>query len=221
VEYFNIVDEGVLRLVLRDGEIKPPLIRRMCDNVVFAESVGADLILVTCSSTSPIVDVAQKLADVPVHKIDQPMIEQAIETGERIGILATAPTTLVPTTDLLDARSRALGKTVRVEEVLCEGAYDALFAGDMDTNDRIVLRSLEKMMDKTDVVVLAQVSMARVAERIPREDRRVPILSSPRLCFEAIRKLMKQLPESRITRNKAGSSRPRDGRTDGIRPQRP
>ena len=187
VEYFNTVDEGVLKLALREGELTPDLVQRMCDNVVFSEKAGADLILVTCSSTSPIVDAARKQVSVPVWKIDQPMIDRAIETGTRIGILATAATTLGPTSNLVAERSMALGKPVQVESILCEGAYDAMFAGDLDTHDRIVLDHLAKTMNNFDVVVLAHVSMARVAEKFPPEKRRVPILSSPRICFEAIR----------------------------------
>jgi hypothetical protein len=41
-------------------------------------------------------------------------------------------------------------------------------------------------MRLVDVVVLAQASMARVADALPAEDRRVPVLSSPRSGVEAL-----------------------------------
>ena len=111
VEYFNIVDEGVLRLVLRDGGVTPPLVRRLCDSIGFAEEVAADFILVARSSTSPTVDFARYMVEVPIYKIDQPMIDRAIETGNRIGILAPVRTTLSPTAFLTKDRIDALGHT--------------------------------------------------------------------------------------------------------------
>jgi hypothetical protein len=48
-------------------------------------------------------------------------------------------------------------------------------------------------MGKVDVVVLAQASMARIANAIPAEEKRVPILSSPRLGVEAAKVMMAEL----------------------------
>ena len=41
-------------------------------------------------------------------------------------------------------------------------------------------------MARNDVIILAQASMARVADTIPPEEQKVPILSSPRLAIEAL-----------------------------------
>ena len=109
---------------------------------------------------------------------------KAISTGLRIGIAATAPTTLKPTSELVHARATALGKTVQVESVLCEGAYSALFSGDTQKHDQIVSQYLRELMMRNDVIILAQASMARVAQTIPAEEQRIPILSSPRLAME-------------------------------------
>ena len=193
IERFIIVDEPVLKTALAIGHLTPALYLRMCSNVVFAAESGADAILVTCSSASPTVDVARKMVEVPVLKVDEPMIDKAISMGDRIGIVATAATTLKPTTELMEERSRLAGREVRIEKVLCEGAYDALFAGDTETHDRIVLGYLKRMMERCDVVVLAQVSMARTAEKIPESERTVPILSSPRLGMEKVREILRGL----------------------------
>jgi hypothetical protein len=54
-------------------------------------------------------------------------------------------------------------------------------------------------MDSVEVVVLAQASMARVADLLPEDARRVPILSSPTLGVEAARKTMEQLRSVELT----------------------
>ena len=87
-------------------------------------------------------------------------------------------------------RASAQGREVQVETVLCQGAFEALGAGDTDTHDRIVIENLKELMGRVDVVVLAQATMARVADLISDEEKVVPILSSPRLGVERLRSVL-------------------------------
>ena len=123
-------------------------------------------------------------------KIDEPMINKALTMGSRIGVLATAATTLKPTTDQVITRARLAGVQVTVDPLLCEGAYKALFAGDPETHDRIVRGYLLESMQRNDVVLLAQASMARVVGSLPPEGRTVPVLASPRLAVERLRTVL-------------------------------
>lgn len=194
VQRFHLLDEGLLRVVLAEGGPTPALNRRLCEHAVWAESAGADVILVTCNSISPCVDVAQQVVRVPVIKIDQAMVDQALKIGRRIGIVATAPTALKPLGDLVRRRAQELGAgEVTVNSMLCEGAYSALFAGDVETHDRLVRSCLEQMMGRSEVVLLAQASMARALEGMPAESRRVPLLTSPRLGMEFVRSVFEAL----------------------------
>jgi Asp/Glu/hydantoin racemase len=193
VKPINIADEAVLTMVTEAGGLTPEIYRRVSEDTLAAEAAGADVILVTCSSISPCVDVAQKMVSVPVLKIDQPMVDKAISMGSRIGVAATAKTTLKPTAELIKARSEVAGVETVVNPVLCEGAFDALMADDMERHDQIVKDYLYQMMEDNDVIVLAQASMARVADQIPEDKKRVPILSSPRLGMENVRDVFEQL----------------------------
>jgi Asp/Glu/hydantoin racemase len=189
VEVFHIADEMLLKVVLAQGGLSPFIFQRVAEHVVAAERAGATAVQCTCSSISPCVEASRPLVGVPVLKIDEPMVDAAIRTGPRIGVAATAPTTLGPTTELVHTRAAALGVPVQVESVLCKGAYDALFSGDPQKHDQIVMQALRDLMQRNDVVILAQASMARVAQAIPTEEKRVPILSSPRLAIEHVRAL--------------------------------
>lgn len=190
VEVFHIADDMLLKVVLAQGGLSPFIYRRVAEHVVAAEAAGACAVQLTCSSISPCVDVAEKLVGVPVLKVDEPMVDEAISRGRRIGIAATAPTTLRPTTELVKARAEAAGKKVKVESVLCEGAYTLLLSGDTASHDRIVRDYLQGLIQRCDVVILAQASMARVADAIPPSERRVPILTSPRLAVERAARVM-------------------------------
>ena len=60
------------------------------------------------------------------------------------------------------------------------GAVDQQRSVHPTAHDADVQSGLRELMDRVDVIVLAQATMARVADQIPVEERRVPILSSPR-----------------------------------------
>jgi hypothetical protein len=50
----------------------------------------------------------------------------------------------------------------------------------------MVSKALRELSAKTDVIVLAQASMARVADALAPEDKKVPILASPGIAVQHI-----------------------------------
>jgi len=190
VRAFHIVDESLIHDVLESGELTSSIIRRLSAHVVLAREGGADLIMVTCSSTSPGVDVARKLVDVPVLKIDDPMAEKAVEMAESIGVLATVKTTLVPSTELIESKARIKGKSVTIESKLSDKAFDLLLRGDKGGHDRLVKDAALGLANKVDVLVLAQASMSHLATEIERASE-TPVLTSPKLAMEAIGRLLR------------------------------
>ncbi len=191
---WHIGDEILARVAVEQGKLSPFLYRRVADHVVAAEVAGASLVQLTCSSISPCVDPVRHLVGIPVLKVDEPMVNRALSIGSRIGLVATAPTALRPTTALIATRAAVLGKQAAIDGLLCNEAYAYLVSGDLETHDRIVRASLLQLLCRNDVVLLAQASMAHVADTISAEERLVPILSSPRLAVERLRDVLKGLP---------------------------
>jgi Asp/Glu/hydantoin racemase len=184
VKVFNLVDDSLIKDVIAHGELRPHVARRVAQHVAAAEDAGADFILVTCSSIGPAVETAATLASVPVLRVDQPMADRAVIETQRIGVIATLPTTLEPTADLIRRRAAAAGKNIELTSRLCEGAFESLMSGDAATHDRLVASALRELTTEVDVITLAQASMARVVDQLPREERRVPILTSPPIAIE-------------------------------------
>ncbi|WP_129113776.1 aspartate/glutamate racemase family protein [Halegenticoccus tardaugens] len=184
-ETFHIVDESVLQELLSVGELTPGITRRICSQLSLAEDAGADVILDTCSSTSPAVDVARRMVDAPIVKIDDPMAEAAAARGDHVAVVATAASTLDPSTNLVRRKADRMDASVSVESVLIDGALDALQAGEKDRHDRLVSERVREIASETDVVVLAQASMSHLAPTLG-DDVTVPVLSSPALAMEAI-----------------------------------
>ena len=190
VQVYNIVDDSLVRTITREGALTPAVARRVVSYVTSAEAGGADYVLVTCSSIGAAVEQAAGLSGVPVLRVDQPMADEAVRTGRRIGVIATLPTTLAPTSDLVQRRAALADKEIELTSVLCEGAFEALMSGDGVRHDAIVSAALKELVTKVDVIVLAQASMARVVDALDAADRPVPILASPGI---AIRHLAAEL----------------------------
>jgi Asp/Glu/hydantoin racemase len=184
VAVFNLVDDSLIKDVIQHGRLRAPTARRVVDHVAAAEEAGADYILVTCSSIGRAVETAAELVDTPVVRVDRAMADAAVTLGHRIGVIATLPTTLEPTADLIGRRAAAAGREVELTTRLCEGAFDALMSGDAARHDAMVLAALEELSSQVDVVALAQASMARVAAAIPEDRRQAPILTSPPLAVD-------------------------------------
>ncbi|ACT93364.1 aspartate/glutamate racemase family protein [Dyadobacter fermentans] len=179
VNVFNIVDDSLIKDVIANGKLLPATARRVVDHVASAEEAGADRILVTCSSIGRAVEAAAALVSVPVLRVDQPMADMAVSKGRRIGVVATLPTTLEPTADLVQRRARIAGKEIVLTSRLCEGAFEALMGGNPALHDQMVAQALRELSAQVDVILLAQASMARVVDTLSEAERTVPILASP------------------------------------------
>ena len=184
LKVFNIVDDSLIKNTIERGEMTPDTSRRVVDYVGSAEAAGADFILVTCSSIGAAVESSASLTKVPVLRVDQPMADKAVQMGTKIGVVATLPTTLEPTSDLVRRRAIVAGKEIELTSKLCEGAFDALMGGKPEIHDKKVAEALKELSQKVDVILLAQASMARVVDQLAEEDKKVPILTSPELAME-------------------------------------
>lgn len=164
IDFFHVMDEGILRKLSAAGKITPEIIQWLAGMVLSAERSGADMAVVSCSSLSPCVNAVQEQVEIPVIKIDAPMMEHAVTHAERIGLLMTNPTTEAPSKILFQEVSERLGRSVALIPRLCPQAFARLNQGDVHGHDLEVIKTLEELLKEVDVVMLAQISIARVKD---------------------------------------------------------
>lgn len=193
VRILHFVDESLIKNTIAAGHLEKATMRRLIALVGSTFDAGADATLVTCSSIGPAVDIAALLHDKPVLRVDRPMSEKAVALGKRVGVLATLSTTLAPTADLVRRVAQEQGRDIEIVEHLCEGAFEAVMAGDGATHDRIVGEGLTRHMAGVDAIVLAQASMARVLSTLPEGAVPAPVFSSPELGVERARDVLQGL----------------------------
>ena len=191
-ELVNFVDDSILPQLGQSGGNLAEVEERLIHYARFAEQVGADVILEACSSVGEVVTKMQSAVAIPIVRIDEAMAEQAVQRGDRLGVAATLPTTLQPTSRLLQAKAQMAGKQVEVKPLLIAGAYQKLMAGDREGHDNLLVENLEELARTVDVVVLAQASMARVLPRLSDADQE-KILVSPRLAMARVKNAVASL----------------------------
>jgi Asp/Glu/hydantoin racemase len=193
---FHMVDESLITDTIREGQLRRVTMRRLLALIESAEMAGADAVMVTCSSLGPGVALGQQLFDIPVIRIDEAMAEAAVRMGRRIGVMATLRTTLEPTIALLREKAAEAGIDIEIVDSLCDGAFDAVLAGNTAVHDRILSEALKSEMKGVDVVILAQASMARVVTAMPDGTLSMPVLSSPELAVKSARAILAGLNHS-------------------------
>ena len=188
----TITDDSLLDDVRKAGHLTKDVVRRVVGHIQYAEAYGADCVLFTCSSVGPAVDVAREVVNIPVFKVDEPMAEKAVEMGYRIAVVATLPTTLAPTKDLIVRAGAAAGREVDVTTLLCNEAFDALARGDVKQHNAVLMQVIVQAAGAYDVVVLAQASMSNILPDLPTgiSSR---VLTSPRLGLERVAAALRSL----------------------------
>ena len=186
VEMVNIIDDSLLEEVKKNNGLTPDIISRMCAYVQVADSMHPDLIFNQCSSVGEAFDLARQQVSCKTLKIDEPMAEEAIRLGKKIGVVATVASTMAPSSNLVRRTALKAGKDVEVREYLVNGALDILMAGDVDKHNALLISAIRKAEAENDVVVLAQGSMTAILPLLKETEK--PVLTSPRLAVERVKK---------------------------------
>lgn len=156
--------------------------------LVKLQSQGAQQVLCTCSSVGGMAEQVGRQMGLPTLRVDRPMADAAIAAGRHILVAACLPSTLGPTTQLLNEVAYAQNRRIEIETLLMENAWPLFQAGDEAAFSRHIAGIILTTRPRPDAIVLAQASMASAAEQLKQSS--VPVFSSPRLgVAESLRRL--------------------------------
>ncbi|MBE7722550.1 MAG: Asp/Glu/hydantoin racemase [Lacrimispora celerecrescens] len=152
------------------------------------EEAGVDLILLACSTFNYAAELGRPLVDTPIAQIDRPMMEKAVRTGKKIGMLATLVTTVPSSQRLLDIAAAEAGVEIERKTVLCSEAFEAYSKGDTQRHNEILMEAIDELSDEVDCIVMAQLSMSALAPYL--KETRVPVYNSGETCFIKVREIL-------------------------------
>ncbi|MDM8007442.1 MAG: aspartate/glutamate racemase family protein [Phycisphaerae bacterium] len=188
VEVFNIMDDSLLSESLANHGATPGVIKRLQFYVLAAESMGADVAMITCTTVGEASWIARKYASIPVFNIDEPMAREAVRLGRRLGIVATVPTSPAATRRLLERTAAEAGVSIETEIALSEKAFEHLQKGEIDRHNELVHQEMDRLAEKVDVLVLGQISLAQI-----KHETKVPVLQVGHSGFAVARRLLDQV----------------------------
>ena len=143
------------------------------------QSQGATQVLCTCSSVGGMAEQVGRQMGLPTLRVDRPMAEAAVTAGRRLLVAACLPSTLGPTTQLLNEVAHAQGRRIEIETLLMENAWPLFQAGDEAGFARHIAGIVLHARPRPHAIVLAQASMAGAADLLKQSP--VPVYASPRL----------------------------------------
>ena len=190
VEMINIIDDSLLQEMLNNDGMTKAVARRVTQYALIAESMGVDAILNQCSSVGEAVDIVKNLINIPYVKIDEPMAREAVRLGNKIAVIATAVSTIGPTSRLVENAAKETNRDVVVNKYFAAGAYEALLQeNDREKHNQIVTGTIEKASKENDIIVLAQGSMYHLLPLLKHIKK--PVLTSLESGVEQLRTVLK------------------------------
>ncbi|MFV0364754.1 MAG: aspartate/glutamate racemase family protein [Suipraeoptans sp.] len=191
VELHNIWDDFLATNPNKIGEFTNNNRNRLFRDIKNAEDTGADIIVVTCSTLTPIVKLIRPFIKTPVIAIDDALAKEAVFKYNKIFVLATAKSAINPTKEKLIEEATLLNKTIQIETKAVTDAFKALQLSNMKEHDEVLLDAV-KDIKNCECVVLAQASMAHLADKIS-DCLNIPVLASPKLCMNQVNELLKTI----------------------------
>jgi Asp/Glu/hydantoin racemase len=184
VEIIHLLDEGLLVAVNEQGGVTQPILNAFRGLLRKGVDCGVDGILLSCSAFSPYVEELETELPVPLVSVDGAMLQQALSLGERIGIVATVVAAGHTTARQLQEMAEKRGKEVTARVEIVTEAFEELKRGCGERHDELVKQGAEKLIPMSDVLVLAQLSMARAADSLAFSP--IPVLTSPLVSVNAL-----------------------------------
>jgi len=191
IEVVHLVDEGLP--FLSGKKSREHVIRRLKMLASFAEESGAEVAMLTCTAFGRLVDEVQEAIEIPVLSVIEIIAEEAIDYGDRIGILGSHPGALVSASQIIQEQATLKRRKVEIKTLLCAGAFDALRREDWTNHDRIVLEHLNELMEDVAVVVAPQPSIERVLKQVPETSRQTRILPSARRSVQRLKEKLESI----------------------------
>jgi hypothetical protein len=127
-------------------------------------ALGADAVLLTCSTIGSAAERASGMTNVPILRADAALAREAVALRQPVLVLCGVETTVGPSRRLFETAAAATGVAIDMEVV--PDAWTAFKAGDIDTYHGLVSVYADRSFAAgRKVIALAQASMAGAADR--------------------------------------------------------
>lgn len=184
----NLLDDSLFAWVREAGGVVPEMYDVFRDLTRHMARRGADGILFTCSAFRQVIDACIREFELPILKPNDAMIENALDAGSRIAIVATVGPTIPSISAEIEEMAAARGQQVELVPYVVEHAFDALAGGDAARHDRLVAERARDI-GNCDAIVLAQFTLSRAVSAV-QSVTTTPIYNSPGAAVARMRRMV-------------------------------
>lgn len=184
----NLVDDSLFAWVREAGGVVPEMydvFRNLTRHMI---GRGADGILFTCSAFRQVIDTCIAEFPIPILKPNDAMIDQALNAGSRIAIMATVGPTIPSISVEIEEMAAARGQKVQLTPYVVDHAFDALAGGNAARHDELVAAKAREIKD-CDAIVLAQFTLSRAVPVVAAVNK-VPVFNSPGAAVARMREMV-------------------------------
>lgn len=156
----HIVDAQLMKLIQQGASSQrlQQKIQSQLDDIV---ALNPDFILITCTNYIAVLDEVKWISDIPILKIDELLFEQLQSTQKPIKILFSNEATVAGTMKRLRAYCQ---QELDIEVIVVPEIFELYLAGDTLRHDQLLFNALQELDTFENTVVVAQLSMAKVAQ---------------------------------------------------------
>lgn len=192
-EIMHLCDDTIQRDNIRAGAGVIPKVNyyKFAQYAHNLQEAGVDMILLACSTFNYAAELGRPLTDIPIAQIDRPMMEKAVRTGRRIGLLATLATTVPSSERLLDIAAAEAGAQIERKTVLCSEAFEEYSKGNISRHNELLMDAIDRLSDEVDCIVMAQLSMSALAPQLT--NTKVPVYNSGETGLLRVREMLETL----------------------------
>jgi aspartate/glutamate racemase len=173
----NLLEESLSTDLAEAGTENTAIQERIADLAAYVTKAGAEAILYSCSAFGTSIDRVKRSSSLPVLKPNEAMIDEALDLGPRIGVVATFAPTLESMRPEFKDQAHQRGIDLRLEEYFVPNAMDALNSGEAERHDALIAEAAATL-GGCDAIVLAQFTMARARPAVEAATT-TSVLTSP------------------------------------------
>lgn len=185
-DLWHLLDNRLVSDADAAGGLTDRLHARMSTLIQYAVDGGADAVQLSCSMYGPVAQDAAQRLPVTVLASDQAMFDHvAALRPERVAVIASLASAGADSAERLGAWLADRDVDADIETYVVAGAAAAASAGDTDELARLLTQAAANLEGSTDVIVLAQYSLAPALLSIAGAVG-LPVLSAPHLAAAAL-----------------------------------
>ena len=186
VEMWNILDDRLLVDAAEFGGVVPSLQERMNRLITHAVTEGADGILLTCSLYGSVARERSTGLSIPIFGPDDAAFNAIVaDNPRRIAVVGSNDLSIADSVQRLRAHAATRGIDPDLIPMFVAGAPAASKADGVDELTRSVVAQAELIDPPVDAILIAQYSLALVADDVQRLTG-VPVFSGPERAVAAM-----------------------------------